>query len=137
MTIREVEGLKEKLGGADGPVSIVRGVYYGVERGEVFGVVGVFVTSRRRHTIFDCDWSSDVCSSDLNHLMPEWAMVDSGSSHSVLALHVADKLGVAYDKKIESRRTGTGVVPFTYYVPRGSRSEERRVGEECRSRWSP
>src|SRR2546430_6035504 len=22
-------------------------------------------SSRRRHTIFDCDWSSDVCSSDL------------------------------------------------------------------------
>src|SRR2546430_1090171 len=28
----------------------------------------VFVfASRRRHTIFDCDWSSDVCSSDLDH----------------------------------------------------------------------
>src|SRR2546430_8923328 len=25
----------------------------------------LFFTSRRRHTIFDCDWSSDVCSSDL------------------------------------------------------------------------
>src|SRR2546430_13063819 len=25
-----------------------------------------FVSSRRRHTRFDCDWSSDVCSSDLN-----------------------------------------------------------------------
>src|SRR2546430_11458898 len=24
-----------------------------------------FVSSRRRHTRFDCDWSSDVCSSDL------------------------------------------------------------------------
>src|SRR2546430_8766246 len=24
----------------------------------------VFFSSRRRHTIFDCDWSSDVCSSD-------------------------------------------------------------------------
>src|SRR2546430_10467034 len=24
-----------------------------------------FFSSRRRHTIFDCDWSSDVCSSDL------------------------------------------------------------------------
>src|SRR5256886_13342652 len=24
-----------------------------------------FFTSRRRHTRFDCDWSSDVCSSDL------------------------------------------------------------------------
>src|SRR2546430_16235631 len=25
-----------------------------------------FFPSRRRHTRFDCDWSSDVCSSDLN-----------------------------------------------------------------------
>src|SRR5205085_6276085 len=24
-----------------------------------------FFSSRRRHTSFDCDWSSDVCSSDL------------------------------------------------------------------------
>src|SRR5712691_12484559 len=24
-----------------------------------------FVSSRRRHTRFDCDWSSDVCASDL------------------------------------------------------------------------
>src|SRR2546430_11634622 len=28
-------------------------------------VVCVFFSSRRRHTRFDCDWSSDVCSSDL------------------------------------------------------------------------
>src|SRR2546430_4699514 len=27
-----------------------------------------FFSSRRRHTIFDCDWSSDVCSSDLSPL---------------------------------------------------------------------
>src|SRR2546430_7024622 len=27
-----------------------------------------FFSSRRRHTRFDCDWSSDVCSSDLNWL---------------------------------------------------------------------
>src|SRR2546430_12186266 len=27
-------------------------------------VYQVFCSSRRRHTIFDCDWSSDVCSSD-------------------------------------------------------------------------
>src|SRR5256886_1657286 len=29
------------------------------------GCRSVFFTSRRRHTRFDCDWSSDVCSSDL------------------------------------------------------------------------
>src|SRR5256886_10444905 len=28
-------------------------------------VVMFFFSSRRRHTRFDCDWSSDVCSSDL------------------------------------------------------------------------
>src|SRR2546430_7358665 len=28
-----------------------------------------FFSSRRRHTRFDCDWSSDVCSSDLNFQM--------------------------------------------------------------------
>src|SRR2546427_9990870 len=27
-----------------------------------------FFSSRRRHTRFDCDWSSDVCSSDLEKL---------------------------------------------------------------------
>src|SRR5205085_3554605 len=29
---------------------------------------GFFFSSRRRHTRFDCDWSSDVCSSDLQSL---------------------------------------------------------------------
>src|SRR2546430_11475979 len=28
-----------------------------------------FISSRRRHTRFDCDWSSDVCSSDLARLV--------------------------------------------------------------------
>src|SRR5256886_403418 len=30
-----------------------------------WNVAVVFFSSRRRHTRFDCDWSSDVCSSDL------------------------------------------------------------------------
>src|SRR5256886_6898573 len=33
-------------------------------------VIFFFFSSRRRHTRFDCDWSSDVCSSDLADL--EW-----------------------------------------------------------------
>src|SRR2546430_5765338 len=31
----------------------------------LFALFGFFFSSRRRHTRFDCDWSSDVCSSDL------------------------------------------------------------------------
>src|SRR5688572_31568025 len=30
-----------------------------------------FFSSRRRHTRFDCDWSSDVCSSDLGPARPD------------------------------------------------------------------
>src|SRR3989475_5270283 len=31
----------------------------------LFSCLFFFFSSRRRHTRFDCDWSSDVCSSDL------------------------------------------------------------------------
>src|SRR2546430_4782676 len=34
-------------------------------------MLGFFFSSRRRHTRFDCDWSSDVCSSDLNRPLAE------------------------------------------------------------------
>src|SRR2546430_8158270 len=34
-------------------------------------IVFFFFSSRRRHTRFDCDWSSDVCSSDL--VLVQWA----------------------------------------------------------------
>src|SRR3989475_5861620 len=42
----------------------------------------VFFSSRRRHTRFDCDWSSDVCSSDLGSILTAprifFAMADDG-----------------------------------------------------------
>src|SRR5688572_32723418 len=35
-------------------------------------IMSYFFSSRRRHTRFDCDWSSDVCSSDhLRHKAPQ------------------------------------------------------------------
>src|SRR5256886_7289010 len=37
-----------------------------------------FFSSRRRHTRFDCDWSSDVCSSDLLFLNLGLQIVRSG-----------------------------------------------------------
>src|SRR5256886_6968217 len=38
---------------------------------EVIFVFFFFFSSRRRHTRFDCDWSSDVCSSDLQIVQKE------------------------------------------------------------------
>src|SRR2546430_15551428 len=55
----------------------------------------------------------------------------------------ADRSLLASDCGLRLRRsrdfTGGGheKLVLTYKGPRGERSEERRVGKECRSRWSP
>src|SRR6266849_7302900 len=66
-----------------------------------------FFSSRRRHTRSTRDWSSDVCSSDL------------GSTRVIRCSSFAH---------FSSRSAA---------LPPAQRSEERRVGKECRSRWSP
>src|SRR5207248_4555371 len=71
-----------------------------------------FFSSRRRHTRSYGDWSSDVCSSDL-----------------------------FFGVDVTALPAGTpGVIDGTtlgYPVASLKRSEERRVGKECRSRGSP
>src|SRR5438132_13131296 len=91
-----------------------------------------FFSSRRRHTRSLCDWSSDVCSSDLDR----W--------------QTAGEVGA----QLEAMSTPSGGMPPTGAtatissgtedaIRRGHpvrvaalRSEERRVGKEWRSRWS-
>src|SRR5256886_13243544 len=51
--------VREVMGGSNSAAVIV------AIRGIVWDFF--FFSSRRRHTRFDCDWSSDVCSSDLAH----------------------------------------------------------------------
>src|SRR5256885_6388955 len=93
-----------------------------------------FFSSRRRHTRLQGDWSSDVCSSDL-------LMRQSGLIH------------IARGPRLATRSNQAGLtqrqMEVLQLLERGfsnkkiaahltiSRSEERRVGKECRSRWSP
>src|SRR2546430_8407854 len=51
-----------------------------------------FFSSRRRHTRFDCDWSSDVCSSDLFGRGRLWrlSMPRLAPSYVYGTMHVAD-----------------------------------------------
>src|SRR3989475_5505834 len=175
-----------------------------------------FFSSRRRHTRFDCDWSSDVCSSDLvagappqsgelvaelmvggpdvveeldlHHGLQAASREADGAAHDVrlgergivnpiapelslepprdledtalaldvlqmlLAAHVGHVLAEHHDASIPPHpllQAGVeqvdhrgGIAPELRVVFRvellgGGRSEERRVGKECRSRWSP
>src|SRR5207248_3886088 len=74
-----------------------------------------FFSSRRRHTRSYGDWSSDVCSSDL--------------CLKFLFLRACARLLRQFQTLRRARRS-----PRRGHVAR--RSEERRVGKECRSRWS-
>src|SRR2546421_207982 len=96
-----------------------------------------FFSSRRRHTRSDRDWSSDVCSSDLR------------ADKLAIDINVVDRYQDVYPTK---QQTGTELFQLVHLAA-GSfarvalyfensilapdRSEERRVGKECRSRWSP
>src|SRR2546430_2331070 len=51
------------------------------ERGAAVSEFLFFFSSRRRHTRFDCDWSSDVCSSDLIGQMQPEAVVAAFDAH--------------------------------------------------------
>src|SRR5256885_16987611 len=59
-------------------------------------------------------------------------MVFSGRSHTALAQRIAEQLGVGLGE-IELHTFDNGETYCRYC----ERSEERRVGKECRSRWSP
>src|SRR2546429_4208335 len=82
-----------------------------------------FFSSRRRHTRCSRDWSSDVCSSDL---------IEAGEPLRACRQSRMDAL-ILVGADVVGRAPGPGTAS---QVERG-RSEERRVGKECRSRWSP
>src|SRR5690606_40725293 len=91
-----------------------------------------FFSSRRRHTRFSRDWSSDVCSSDLQ------AGIDAAQDVGlrIQLINTADAVVFMHDQRLAaSNFTGRpGTVPVAMDVPLANltRSEERRVGKECR-----
>src|SRR5437899_6670841 len=94
-----------------------------------------FFSSRRRHTRCLSDWSSDVCSSDLI----------TGASNAVNLADGLDGLAAGMTAFAAVALGGmcyiTGHVKFSQYlqvpyIAGTGRSEERRVGKECRSRGS-
>src|SRR5207249_6904081 len=79
-------------------------------RVDINGGLIFFFSSRRRHTRSKRDWSSDVCSSDLA---------------------MAIKIDAVFTSNLSLRvQENTAIIPCSA----DSRSEERRVGKECRSR---
>src|SRR2546430_10629608 len=59
-----------------------------------------FFSSRRRHTRFDCDWSSDVCSSDLTP--EEERLLSMFADQAALALESARVRGESEQRRREA-----------------------------------
>src|SRR5688572_31933044 len=92
-----------------------------------------FFSSRRRHTRFDCDWSSDVCSSDLGSSQEATASLLDAIARFEPIPEFNIYLGRMFVQADRFTPSGPwGMDEFFY-----PRSEERRVGKECRSRGSP
>src|SRR5439155_10024940 len=93
-----------------------------------------FFSSRRRHTRWPRDWSSDVCSSDLTPGHPAAGGDAEGGGGPPRGL-VGPRLTAADDLLKHggrSRQAASRRSDRPYLNPR---SEERRVGKEWRSRW--
>src|SRR5260370_4920013 len=90
-----------------------------------------FFSSRRRHTRFKCDWSSDVCSSDLFVWLLKLIRSTTTIAPEVFGLRSCATPWAA------TVATHCAQLANRYQLSRLLRSEERRVGKECRSRWSP
>src|SRR3712207_8700405 len=92
----------------------------------------IFFSSRRRHTRYWRDWSSDVCSSDLTIAFNRKLGAGFfGGEGFILQRITGDGLAFLH---------ASGTLVEMDLAPGEQlrvRSEERRVGKECRSRWSP
>src|SRR5205807_2925923 len=84
-----------------------------------------FFSSRRRHTRLQGDWSSDVCSSDLltEPIISKLKGIveDLGGKQGYTIILEKNENNVLFSKPKDDLT---------------ERSEERRVGKECRSRWA-
>src|SRR5690606_41010812 len=99
--------------------------------------------SRRRHTRFSRDWSSDVCSSDLQSGEFVW---NSGifvwKNESII--RAFEQLMPELAEVFEEGKDYLGTEEEPAFIQRAYtlvknisiRSEERRVGKECRTRWT-
>src|SRR5690606_39656197 len=96
-----------------------------------------FFSSRRRHTSFSRDWSSDVCSSDLLHGM--WSDVEDDAGRFHMRKHtVSMPPGTRRTYRVTADALGRWAYHchLLFHMEAGmfrERSEERRVGKEgCR-----
>ena len=108
-----------------------------------------FFKQKTAYEIYQCDWSSDVCSSDLPCLTlryvtdrPESVSVGANRCVGCEKENIIKEVRNILDnpqaaQKMRDAKNPYGDGKTSERIIKLIRSEERRVGKECRSRWSP
>src|SRR5437588_7949232 len=97
-----------------------------------------FFSSRGRHTRSLCDWSSDVCSSDLPSFVKLGREHVGARGRNLAELHErGTEIGEDEPGTLGQRDSSLLFLAVRGLLGRDVRSEERRVGKEWRSRWAP
>src|SRR5690606_40278153 len=98
-----------------------------------------FFSSRRRHTRFSRDWSSDVCSSDLMHHREsnDFLGFEATRQAAQRAYAQAGVTAPRRDLDVVECHDCFAITEILNTEDLGLRSEERRVGKERRARWPP
>src|SRR5207248_8988001 len=97
-----------------------------------------FLSSRRRHTRSYGDWSSDVCSSDLDELSyddseePTIGLVPPGVSWD----EVRDHIKIVHSPLLVGPESGGQYAGAYWASTQMVRSEERRVGKAWSAEWA-
>src|SRR5690348_17888460 len=103
-------------------------------------VLTIFFSGRRRHTIWTGHWSSDVCSSDLRCHLRLRNLAHFEPERDVLGhRHVwKQRIALEHEAGVALPWWERGDVAFAQMHAAAARlherSEERRVGKECRAR---
>src|SRR5699024_11816440 len=93
-------------------------------------LISFFFSSRRRHTRSKRDWSSDVCSSDLTALTKaNQKLTDDKKKAEELTSALQSLAETRKERQATLDQAKAGLVT----KQKALRSEERRVGKECRS----
>src|SRR5690606_39371374 len=100
---------------------------------------------RRRHTRFSRDWSSDVCSSDLSERLSTRDQEPIRRAPTEASQQPATesprrspaRSGAPLTSTVVTAKVFAGGRPVQGAYLQAGRSEERRVGKECRTRRTP
>src|SRR5256885_10304360 len=97
----------------------------------------MFVSGRGRDAMLQGDWRCVVSSSDLEQLVKGVAAPSAKKFTSPVGKGAVATVSVTVAVQLAALPTGTEGSHTRPVAVECLRSEERRVGKECRSRWSP